>query len=1012
MGDTPNEIHRIVPRASILPTKALRVRRRLRDDWRKLRGLARKAHARVHAAPGLPNKLREIRWLLRKAAVRLKKKIGPRLTPVSVTHAPYDPIARSPEENFLPGASSGAACAPIAPGVFMVALEHALENPPVICVRDDAGNLHEGRIVESEPADFQASSFGTTQFVFHASPELSQSASVDVLLHTSVQQVVFEGVDGRPPPTSARADITIENNRVRFEGRNDGNQQLGLSIFVDGKLSLSCMIAPRPDGAFSGAMVLDHRYLDGRPHLIELRQMPDMAVLASRYEMLSLHLTPWDALQTYARGPLDGTLSPQARHHFRGYREWIKNQRIAEEMPPLDSLYNELVQGFRKRQNYPPLAFRFTPNPVVSIVIPAHNKFEVTYHCLCSLLFAYNDTPFEVIIVDDGSTDETARVLEFVDGIRVIRRSDARGFVHACNDGAEAARGEFVLLLNNDTQVTTRWLDELVSAFRNFDNVGLVGSKLVYPDGRLQEAGGVVWGSGNPWNVGRDGNPEDPRYNYLRQVDYVSGAALMIPRLVWQEVGGFSAEFVPAYFEDTDLAMKVRESGRFIVYVPTSTVYHFEGQSAGTSVASGMKAYQEVNRPKFRRKWPHIYRKFGPEGEALDREKDRNTAFRVLFIDHQFPLADMDAGSYSNFQELRLFRALGAKVTFLPRNLAWMDRHTLALQRIGVECLYAPYVTNFLEYLHAHAADYDVVYVCRYRIAEQVVPLVKAASRRTKVIFNLADLHFLRELREAAARSPGYTKSLAQETRRAELAVVAASDLTFSYSDMELSVLERHVAPGTRLGKMPWIVECRERRTGFSDTRDLLFLGSISHHPNASAVRFFTSTVLPLIRRRFPRVIFNVVGSGTRTSIPELMSESVHLHGYVPDLEKPFAEARVFVAPLLAGAGVKGKVLDAISHGTPSVLSPIAVEGTGLVHGVHCLVAETVDEWVEAVAALYTDENLWNQISRNALDAARTNFDFDSGVRSFEADLARIGISSRRNWGLPYRHARPDRYGH
>ncbi len=1018
MNDKSLDVNGLLAKPTRPPGAVFRLRRRLREDWRKLDRLMRKAHARIHAAPGVRSKLREMRWLLAKAQERLRRRLNTTLAPAHVPHVQYArPIAHARQAtaitDLLRETTEGSVCIPAGGGTFVVALDQAVVGAPAILVRDAHGNLHGGRIVEVGAAALDALSPGTTRLVFHA-PDACHFDTVDVLVGTPGAQIVFEDVPVRVAERRASATFTIENNRVNFTGTCLAGLTLDLGLFVDGALSVSCSLAPRPDGDFSGVMILDHRHLDGRAHLIELREMPAMAILASRYEMLPLHITPWEALQTYARAPLDGTLSPQARHHFRAYQEWFKTLRSGspDGLPPLDLLYGELVQGFRKRPNYPPITFPEHSNPTVSIVIPVHNKFEVTYHCLCALLFAYNDTSFEIIVVDDGSSDETTRIAEFVDGIRVVRHATAKGFVHACNNGTTQARGEFVLLLNNDTQVTTRWLDELVAVFRNFNRVGLVGSKLVYPDGRLQEAGGVVWGSGNPWNVGRDGNPDDPRYSYLRQVDYVSGAALMIPRSLWREVGGFSEEFAPAYFEDTDLAMKVRETGHFVIYVPTSTVYHFEGQSAGTSVTSGMKAYQEVNRPKFRRKWSHVYRAFGPEGEALEREKDRNVAFRVLFIDHQFPLTDMDAGSYTNFQEARLFRALGAKVTFLPRNLAWMDRHTLALQRIGVECLYAPYVTDFVDYVRTHAAEYDLVYVCRYRIAEQIVPLVKSVSPRTRVAFNLADLHFLRELREAAAGSPGYTRALAEETRRAELAVVAASDLTLSYSDVELAVLAGHAGPGVKLAKLPWIVDCRERRTGFAETRDLLFLGSIAHHPNARAVKFFANDVLPMVRQRLPGIIFNVVGRGTLTAIPELMSESVRLHGYVPDLEGPFSEARVFVAPLIAGAGVKGKVLDAISHGIPSVLSPVAVEGTGLVHGVHCLVAETPGEWLAAITKLYTDENLWNQISRNALEAAAANFAFAKGVDAFEEALSLIGVSGRRDWGVPYLRARPNRFGY
>ncbi len=372
---------------------------------------------------------------------------------------------------------------------------------------------------------------------------------------------------------------------------------------------------------------------------------------------------------------------------------------------------------------------------------------------------------------------------------------------------------------------------------------------------------------------------------------------------------------------------------------------------------------------------------------------------------------DLDAGSYAAFQEVRLLQSLGAKVTFLPRNLAWMDRHTIALQRIGVECLYAPYVMNFLNYIHEHAAEYDLILVTRYKVAEQVIPIVRAVSPKTKIAFNLADLHFLRELREAAAKTPGYSHAGAKETRRVELAVVRASDITFSYSDVELGILKRQTSVGTRLARMPWVVDCRSQATPFSHTRDILFLGGFGHPPNAQAVKFFAGKVMPLIRAHLPEAVFNVIGSGARARVPELVSEYVRILGYVPSITDHLDSARVFVAPLFAGAGLKGKVLDAISHGVPCVLSPIAVEGTGLTHGLDCLIADSKEAWVDCVVRLYTDHELWNELSANALKLARASYSFDGGSKMLEKDLSRIGLSGRNEWGLTYRFTRPERYG-
>jgi len=987
------------------------------EDWRTVGRLMRKARARIRETQGTRNKFKEAARIARKAREKLTRRLKRAQAPLNlqVLHTrPTSLTAQRAAVSALLTDDNLPVCVPAGGGAIALSFESA--DAPTVQLRDGSSNLHGVAVLDRHSAVSGPEGRLITRLLIQAPSELLDGAApaVDVVLRTSDEQVVFENVGLGPPTTLRIHDFRFENSCVTFSGERSlgDSAAISLGLFVDGELSASCTLSPE-GRTFSASMILDHAHLDGRARLLELRDTAGMNVLATLYHILPLHITPWQALQTYARPPLDGTLSRQARHHFHSYRLWFDRlrERGPGGVPPLDMLYGELQQGFRKRPSYPKISFPKTAEPIVSVVIPVHNKFEVTYYCLCSLLFAFNETPFEVIVVDDGSTDATTRIAEFVEGIKLIRLKTAQGFVQACNDGAAHARGEFVALLNNDTEVTARWLDTLVSVFRDFDGVGLAGSKLVYPDGRLQEAGGVIWGSGNPWNVGRQGNADDPRYNYLRKVDYVSGAALMIPRELWCEVGGFSPEFAPAYFEDTDLAMKVRERKRFVVYVPASTVYHFEGQSAGISTAAGMKAFQEVNRPKFRRKWADAYRDYGPEGEALDREKDRDVAFRVLFIDHQYPLVDLDAGSYAAFQEMRLLQSLGAKVTFLPRNLAWMDRHTTALQRIGVECLYAPYVMNFLQYIREHAAEYDLIIVTRYKVAEQVIPIVRAVSPKTKIAFNLADLHFLRELREAAAKTPGYSRARAEETRRAELAAVRASDITFSYSDVELGILRRQTSPATKLARMPWVVDCHGRAISFVATQGILFLGGFGHPPNAQAVKFFADDVMPLIRARLPEAVFNVIGSGARARVPELMSEHVRILGYVPCITEHLERTRVFVAPLLAGAGLKGKVLDAISHGVPCVLSPIAVEGTGLTHGLDCLIADSKEAWTDWVIRLYTDEELWNQISANAFKLAETNYSFARGVSTLGKELERIGLSGRKDWGLAYRFTRPERYG-
>ena len=176
-----------------------------------------------------------------------------------------------------------------------------------------------------------------------------------------------------------------------------------------------------------------------------------------------------------------------------------------------------------------------------------------------------------------------------------------------------------VYFLNNDTAVLPGWIDTILATLETHPEAGLVGSKLIYPNGLLQEAGGNLWRGGGGSNVGRNGDPTEPGYNYLRDVDYVSGAGIAVRRAAWDSVGGFDARYVPAYCEDSDLAMALRGQGWRVLYQPRSEVVHFEGVSSGTSTETGIKAYQTLNFAKMQDKWAYALetpRGRSPRGSA------------------------------------------------------------------------------------------------------------------------------------------------------------------------------------------------------------------------------------------------------------------------------------------------------------------------------------------------------------------------------------------------------------
>lgn len=263
------------------------------------------------------------------------------------------------------------------------------------------------------------------------------------------------------------------------------------------------------------------------------------------------------------------------------------------------------------------------PKPSVSILIPTYNAARYVETCLGAL----DETlprgyDVETIVIDDASSDHTADVVSrwtTPDGrVRGVRNESNAGFLDSCNAGAKEARGDLLVFLNNDTLPLPGWLPPLVRTLVELPGAGAVGGKLLYPDGRLQEAGGVIFSDGSGANFGKStGDPEAPLQNFLRQVDYCSGALLATRRELFLDLGGFDRRFRPMYYEDTDYCFQVRDAGLKVYYQPESAVVHFEGGSAGTDISKGMKRYQAINRETFVHKW----------AAALERQPPRPARF-------------------------------------------------------------------------------------------------------------------------------------------------------------------------------------------------------------------------------------------------------------------------------------------------------------------------------------------------------------------------------------------------
>jgi GT2 family glycosyltransferase len=620
--------------------------------------------------------------------------------------------------------------------------------------------------------------------------------------------------------------------------------------------------------------------------------------------------------------------------------------------------------------------------PLVSVIIPCFGKPWLTLQCLKSIARFPPAEPFEVIVADNASGDAGVELLRKVAGLRLEINPTNLGFLKSCNRSAQLAKGDYLFFLNNDTVVCEGWLDPLLTVFDRFPDAGLAGSKLLFPDGTLQEAGGIVWDDGSAWNYGRSDDPDKPEYNYVRETDYISGCAIMVPRALWEKLGGFDEVFAPGYCEDSDIAFRMRAAGRKVYYCPFSAIVHLEGLTHGKDVKSGTKAFQVANTKRFYERWREtLSSQHFPSGTEIMRARDRSRNRRTaLIIDHYIPQPDQDAGSRTMVAIIECLLYAGYIVKFWPDNLFYDSEYTASLQSLGVEVFFG-FDAFFDEWIKQNGHAIALAVISRPAFAARYIGPLRRHSKATLVYYG-HDLHFRRMGMEAQRTGDAQVAIDAAVLEGIEKSVWGEVDVVLYPSQEETAVARPLSARAATM--VPYAYDKFADRREPASNHEILFVAGFAHPPNVDAAVWLANDVMKLIWEQVPDATLSLVGANPTQVVRSLASARVEVRGRVgeDELRARYTRARIAMVPLRMGAGVKSKVVEALREGLPLVTTSVGAQGLPGIE--ECVaVADDARGLAHAAVKLLRDDALWRVASRLQLEYARGHFSRVAFRRSF-----------------------------
>ena len=632
------------------------------------------------------------------------------------------------------------------------------------------------------------------------------------------------------------------------------------------------------------------------------------------------------------------------------------------------------------------LKFPEDEKPQLSIVLVFYQQAHLSYLCLQSLL-EFADVSYELIIVDNNSTDETATLLDKIDNTTIIRNVDNLGFVKAVNQAAEVAAGEYILLLNNDALIEKSTLSNALQVIESDESIGAVGAKIKLLDDSTQEAGSIIFSDGACLGYGR-GKPTDSyEFMFQRDVDYCSGAFLLFRNSSFKALGGFDLDYAPAYYEESDFCIRLQEKGLRIVYVPTCQITHYEFASSG-GIQAAKKLQAEHQQLLCAKHADFLEERLMNDGSNILRARTRNNFPNILVIDDRVPHPSLGAGYPRCSNLLFELSKMDLNISFYPLLFPqekWDDVYKTVPNTI--EVVLESGLQELQSFLEARKDFYQHVVVSRVHNMEffnHCLSLNPDLLGDAKIIYDAEAVSAPREILRMeflgeAMSAKDQAKLIDKELQQSKLAgkIVAVSN-------NEAEIFKRHGYSDTVV--LGHTITSKPGSNGFMQRSGLLFVGALRDEgsPNVDSLLWFLINVFPILEQAIPGIKLNVVGDNSAPSLATIGKDNINFTGRIDSIEEIYNISRVFIAPTRFAAGIPHKIHEAAAKGLPSVTTPLLAQQLGWKDSKELLVGDTPEGYAAQCIKLYQDEKLWQDVR----DAGLAAIVEDCSQETFRKNLA------------------------